>query len=67
MSKSRQGQIAAHTRAIHRAMTMGALEAEASREYESNRYDPEKGGPALARLNRFRKNKSLVYRPKEKS
>lgn len=45
------------TRQIRRALMMGTLEFAANREYESKRFHPERGGPALARLNAFRKDK----------
>lgn len=53
-------------RQINRALMMGSLELEANEEYERGRYHPEKGGPALARLNVFRKDKRLTKPPKER-
>lgn len=44
---------------------MGMLEHLANEEYECGRYHPEKGGPALARLNRFRKDGRLTKFPKD--
>lgn len=42
---------------------MGSLEWEANEEYRKNRYPPDKGGPALARLNKFRRDKRLTKPP----
>ena len=43
---------------------MGQLEVAANVEYERGRYDPFKGGPALARLNAFRHDKRLTKPPR---
>ncbi len=53
-------------RQIARSITMGSLEYAANQEYERGRYDPFEGGPALARLNKFRKDKRLTRPPKVK-
>lgn len=53
------------SRLVSRALMMGVLEAAANEEYRKGRYHPEKGGPALAVLNRFRKDKRLTKRPRD--
>lgn len=51
-------------RQIRRSLTMGSLEVAANEEYRKGKYHPEKGGPALARLNKFRKDKRLTRPPR---
>lgn len=47
---------------IRSCLKLGMLEHAANVEYYSNRYHPEKGGPALAALNEERKRHTRLFK-----
>jgi hypothetical protein len=49
-------------RQIESCLRIGSLEWAANKEYWSNRYHPEKGGPALAALNEARKEHAKLFK-----
>lgn len=52
---------------IRSCIRLGQAEYAANAEYQSNRYHPERGGPAMARLRQVRAEHARLFSPRDAS